>query len=190
MVVSVNAQEKVIPNNPNYKFQSGNDQNSQTVVMTKPAFTPYWSFGGNLGFSFWNDGTTILVAPKAYYNFTPKFIGGLGLIYNYSNYEYDYGQEVILRESTYNAFGGSISGIYRPIPFLQFSGEFQELYVNEDYETNINTNFSDDYWNSALYLGASFVSGNFAFGFQYDVLYDEGTSPYSSAWSPVISFYF
>jgi hypothetical protein len=182
-VVFVSAQEKVIPNNPNYKFQSGNDQNSQTVIMTKPAFTPYWSFGGNVGFSFWNGGTDLLIAPKAYYNFTPKFIGGLGLIYNYS--DYDYG----IYESTYSAFGGSISGLYRPIPFLQISAEFQELYVNQDYEY-LNTDFSDDYWNSALYLGASFVSGHFAFGFQYDVLYDEGTSPYSSAWSPVISFYF
>jgi hypothetical protein len=186
-VTNLSAQEKVIPNNPNYKFQSGNDQNSQTVIMTKPAFTPYWSFGGNVGFSFWDDGTTILVAPRAYYNFSPKFIGGLGLIYNYSSYDYDYG--FYDYESTYNAFGGSITGIYRPIPFLQISAEFQELYVNQDYEY-LNTDFSDDYWNSALYLGASFVSGNFAFGFQYDVLYDEGTSPYSSAWSPVISFYF
>ncbi len=183
----VSAQEKVIPNNPNYKFQSGNDQNSQTVIMTKPAFTPYWSFGGNLGFSFWDDGTTILVAPRAYYNFSPQFIGGLGLIYNYSSYDYDYG--LYDYESTYSAFGGSITGIYRPIRFLQVSAEFQELYVNQDFEY-LNFNDSDEYWNSALYLGASFVSGNFAFGFQYDVLYDEGTSPYSSAWSPVISFYF
>ncbi len=182
-VVFVSAQEKVIPNNPNYKFQSGNEQNNQTVIRTSPSFTPHWSFGGNVGFSFWNGGTDLLIAPKAYYNFTPKFIGGLGLIYNYS--DYDYG----IYESTYSAFGGSISGLYRPIPFLQISAEFQELYVNQDYEY-LNTDFSDDYWNSALYLGASFVSGHFAFGFQYDVLYDEGTSPYSSAWSPVISFYF
>lgn len=187
MVTVASAQEKVIPNNPNYKFQSGNDQNSQTVMMTKPSFTPYWSFGGNLGFSFWNDGTTILVAPRAYYNFSPQFIGGLGLIYNYSSYDYDYG--LYDYESTYSAFGGSITGIYRPIPFLQFSSEFQELYVNQDFEY-LNFKDNDEYWNSALYLGASFVSGNFAFGFQYDVLYDEGTSPYSSAWSPVISFYF
>ncbi len=182
-VAFVSAQEKVIPNNPNYKFQSGNEQNNQTVIRTSPSFTPHWNFGGNVGFSFWNGGTDLLIAPKAYYNFTPKFIGGLGLIYNYS--DYDYG----IYESTYSAFGGSISGLYRPIPFLQFSAEFQELYVSQDYE-NLQNNFSDDYWNSALYLGASFVSGHFAFGFQYDVLYDEGTSPYSSAWSPVISFYF
>jgi hypothetical protein len=186
-VTHLSAQQKVIPNNPNYQFQSGNEQNNQTIIRTSPSFTPYWSFGGNLGFSFWNDGTTILVAPRAYYNFSPKFIGGLGLIYNYSSYDYDYG--LYDYESTYNAFGGSISSLYRPIPFLQISAEFQELYVSQDYEY-INTDFSDNYWNSALYLGASFVSGNFAFGFQYDVLYDEGTSPYSSAWSPVISFYF
>ncbi len=181
----MNAQKTVIENNPNYKYQSGNETTTQTVIKrTAPSFQQHWSFGGNLGLSFWNGGTDILIAPKAYYHLTPQFMVGPGLIYYYSSYDYrnyDY---------SYNSFGGSISGIYRPTPFLQLSTEFQELYTNREYKFTDSSRIEDSYWNSALYLGASFVSGNFAFGFQYDVLYDEGKSPYSSAWTPVISFYF
>lgn len=179
------SQKKVIPNNPNYQYQSNNDQNNQTtIIRQKPAFQPHWSFGGNVGFSFWNGGTDILIAPRAYYNISPQFLVGPGLIYNYSSYDYrnyDY---------TYNAFGGSLTGIYRPIPYLQLTSEFQELYINREYKFTNTPRVDDSYWNSALYLGASFVTGHFAFGFQYDVLYDEGKSPYSSAWTPVVSFYF
>jgi hypothetical protein len=181
---TVSAQKTVIQNNPNYKYQSGNETTTQTVIKrTNPIFQPYWSFGGNVGMSFWNGGTDILIAPKAYYHLTPQFITGFGVAYNYSDYDsrsYNY---------KFNSYGGSILGIYRPIPYLQFSAEFQELFTNRSYNT-INGGIDDDYWNSQLYLGASFVSGHFAFGFQYDVLYDEYKSPYSSAWTPVISFYF
>ncbi|MFD1314327.1 hypothetical protein [Namhaeicola litoreus] len=178
------SQKKVIPNNPNYQYQSGNDQNTQTTIIRQaPTFEPSWTFGGNFGFSFWNGGTDLLIAPRAYYHVSPRFWIGPGLIYNYSSYDtrnYDY---------SYNAFGGSLTGLYRPAPFVQLSAEFQELYTDRSFEY-LNTKSDDSYWNSALYLGASFVSGHFAFGFQYDVLYDEGKSPYSSAWTPVISFYF
>ncbi|MEN8123825.1 MAG: alpha-ketoglutarate decarboxylase [Bacteroidota bacterium] len=180
-VYSLNAQKKVIPNNPNYQYQSGNETTQQTVASqyTKPSFQPRWSFGGNVGFSFWNSGTDILIAPKAYYHISPQFMTGVGLTYNYSDFNGTF------TNYKYNSFGGSVLGLYRPIPFLQLSAEFQELYTNRDYN-----NISDSYWNPSLYLGASFVSGHFAFGFQYDVLYDSGKSPYSSAWTPVISFYF
>ncbi len=182
--VCMYSQKKVIPNNPNYQYQSGNDQNQQTTVIRQTrSFEPSWSFGGNFGFSFWNGGTDLLFAPRAYYHVSPQFWIGPGLIYNYSSYDsrnYDY---------SYNAFGGTLTGLYRPIPYLQLSAEFQETYTDRKYKY-LNSRYEDDYWNSALYLGASFVSGHFAFGVQFDALYDEGKSPYSSAWTPVISFYF
>ncbi len=180
LINTLSAQEKVIPNNPNYQYQSGNDTISQTTPKyIRPAYQPTWSFGGNIGFSFWNNGTDLLIAPKAYYNFSPKFIGGFGLSYNYSDYN------GTTTNYTYNSFGGSLLGLYRPIHFLQLSAEFLELYTLRDYN-----NTSDTYWNSSLYLGISFVTGNFAFGFQYDVIYDVDKSPYSTAWTPVIGFYF
>ena len=182
--ISSNAQKKVIPNNQDYQFQS-EKQNPQTQTQTttvkkyKNTYQPAWSFGGNFGLSFWNGGTDILIAPKAYYHVSSKFMTGFGLSYNYSDFDGYYSNY------KYNSFGGSILGLFRPIPFLQISAEFQELYTNRTYDQ-----VSDSYWNPSLYLGASFVSGNFAFGFQYDVLYDSAKSPYSSAWGPVIGFYF
>ncbi|MEN8186739.1 MAG: alpha-ketoglutarate decarboxylase [Bacteroidota bacterium] len=187
-VISVSAQEKVIPNNPNYQFKSDKNQttNSTTQKTQLPTFNPYWRFGGSFGFSFWNDGTDILVAPKAYYQLSPQFMAGFGLTYIYSDYDY--------RNSSYksHAYGGSILGVYRPMPYLQLSAEFEELHINQEqrFFGSDGGTFDRDYWNSALYLGVSFVSGNFAFGLQYDVLHDDGKSPYSSAWTPVISFYF
>ncbi len=164
-----------------YHYNPNNTENRQTKVVKKqkPHFNPYWSFGGNLGLSFWNGGTDILIAPKVYYNFTPQFMAGAGIIYNYSDYSssfYDY---------KYNSFGGSILGAFRPVRYLQLSAELQTVKTNRD-----RNDIKDDYWNESLFLGASFVSGPVAVGIQFDALYDQGKSPYSSAWTPFISFYF
>ncbi len=182
----INAQEKIIiENNPDYKFQSDkNKTTQQTVVVkkTKPVFQPTWSFGGNIGLSFWNGGANILIAPKAYYHFTPQIFTGVGLTYMYSKNSSYYNSDYYDYSS--NSFGGSAMVGFRPMRFLQFTVEYEGL------NTNYNGYYTSSYWNNALYLGASFVTGHVAFGFQFDVLYDSITSPYGSAWTPVISFYF
>ena len=127
--VCMYSQKKVIPNNPNYQYQSGNDQNQQTTVIRQTrSFEQSWSFGGNFGFSFWNGGTDLLFAQRAYYHVSPQFWIGLGLIYNYSSYDsrnYDY---------SYTAFGGTLTGLYRPIPYIQLSAEFPETYTDRKYK--------------------------------------------------------
>ncbi len=185
LTFTIQAQEKVvIENNPNYKFQSDKNKTTQTTVVKQKtyAFQPYWSFGGNIGLAFWNGGADILIAPKAYYHITPHFFTGMGLTYMYSKnssyYQSDY------YDYSSNSFGGSAMLGFRPIRFLQFTVEYEGL------NTNYSGYYTDNYWNNALYLGASFVSGHVAFGFQYDVLYSSNYSPYRSAWTPVISFYF
>ena len=183
----MNAQEKiVIENNPDYEFQSDKNktQQTQTVVVnkTKPAFQPSLSFGGNIGLSFWNGGTNILIAPKVYYHFTPQIFTGVGLTYMYSKSSSYYNTHYYDYSS--NSFGGSAMIGFRPMRFLQFTVEYEGL------NTNYNNYYSNDsFWNNGLYLGASFVTGHVAFGFQVDVLHSS-TSPYNSAWTPVISFYF
>jgi hypothetical protein len=170
------AQEKtVIDNNPNYKFQSEKNVSSQTTV---PAFQGYWSFGGNIGLAFWNGGTDILIAPKAYYHVTPMFLTGFGITYIYSDFDDNFfGYHS-------NSIGGSILAAIRPVPYLQFSAEYEGL------NTNRGGYLPGNYWNNAIYLGASFVSGNVSFGFRYDVLYDSNQSVYGSAFNPIIGFYF
>jgi hypothetical protein len=175
------AQEKtVIENNPNYEFQSDKNSNMQKTVkkQTSPPFQKYWSFGGNLGVAFWNGGTDILLAPKAYYYVSPVFFTGYGITYIYSD-----SKDPIFGYHS-NSIGGSVLLGVRPIPYLQFSAEYEPLY------TNRGGYHAESYWSNALYLGASYVSGNVSFGFRYDVIYDAARSVYGSAWTPVIGFYF
>ena len=183
----INAQEKiVIDNNPDYEFQSGKNktQQTQTVVIkkTKPIFQPTWSFGGNIGLAFWSGGANVLIAPKAYYHFTPHVFTGVGVTYMYSKNSSYYNSDYYDYSS--NSFGGSAMVGVRPMRFLQITAEYEGL------NTSYNGYHTSSYWNNALYLGASFVTGHVAFGFQFDVLYDDLKSPYGSAWTPVISFYF
>jgi len=141
-------------------------------------FQKHWTFGGNIGFSFWNGGADIFIAPKAYYNVSPIFFTGFGLTYIYSKYSsgsQDYNS---------NSFGGSFMAAVRPVEFLQFSMEYEGL------QTNSGGYYVDNYWNNAIYLGLSFVSGNVSFGFRYDVIYDDNRSAYSSAFTPVVGLYF
>lgn len=189
-IIPVFSQEtKVIENNPDYQFQSEKQQQAQNSNQTTKVYTyqPSWSFGGNLGFSFWNNGTDILVAPKAYYNVSPKFLAGFGLTYIYSSVDDNFAKY------NQNSFGPSVLAAFRPIPYFQLSAEFEGLQTNGDTTIKLpgdDQKSSYSYWNNALYLGASFVSRNVSFGVRYDVLYDTGRSVYSSAWSPVIGFYF
>jgi hypothetical protein len=152
--------------------------NSTPVKKSFSDFKNYWSFGGNLGLSFWNGGTDIFLGPKAYYNISPQFLMGVGVTYIYSDYKDNY------YNFSSNSFGGSVSAAYRPIYFLQLSVEYEGL------QTNQSGYYSGEFWNNALYFGASYVAGNVSFGFRYDVLYESNTSAYSSAFGPVVGFYF
>ena len=151
---------------------------SNSVYQNNSDFQQYWSFGGGLGLSFWDDQTSILLAPKAYYNVSPQFFTGFGVTYIYS--DFDSG----LVDYKSNSFGGSVMAGVRPIPYLQFDMEYEGL------QTSRSGLIKEDFWNNALYLGLSFVSGKVSFGFRYDVLYDDKRSLYASAFNPVVGFYF
>ena len=155
-------------------YQPSNDNS----IQLNSDFQKYWSFGGNLGFSFWNNGTSILLGPKAYYNFSPKFLAGVGVSYMYSEYRSDFDGYHS------NSFGGSVMAAVRPIYFLQISAEYEGL------QTNYSGYYTDEYFVNALYFGLSYIAGPVSFGIRYDVLYDTNKSIYSSAWNPFVGFYF
>lgn len=179
--LSLLAQEKAITD---IYAESSEQVNSKTTTYnpnfqnSNQYFESYWGFGGSLGFSFWSDGTDILIAPKAFYNISPILKTGFGLTYIYSDYETNF--------SSYknNSFGGSLFFAVRPINFIQISAEYEGL------QTYRSGTFDDEYWNNSIYLGLSLISGRVSFGLRYDVLYDNQKSPYSSAVNPVIGFYF
>ena len=121
------AQEKEVTEfNPNNQYQSEKKQETDKTKQPKKVYTYQrsWSFGGNIGLSFWNGGTDILVAPKAYYNVSPKFLTGFGLTYIYSAAEDD------LAKYSQNSFGPSLMIAVRPIPFFQLSAEYEGLQTN------------------------------------------------------------
>ncbi len=180
LVSNAFGQQNTESSNSQYTYQKGvQEQNStQFQSQQRPDYQRHWSFGGWFSMSFWNGGTDLLIAPKAYYHVSPKFLTGFGVTYIYS----DSDDEFFSYHS--NSIGGSLMVGARPVPMLQISAEYEGL------NTTRSGAFADTYWNNALYLGASFVSGVVSFGVRYDVLYDSGTSAFGSPWTPFIGFYF
>ena len=153
--------------------------------QTPQTRSPFWQnvqFGGGLGLSFSSGYTEISVAPSAIYNINPYLAAGLGLQASYvssKNY-YDSG-----------IYGASILTFINPIPQIQFSINLNESYVNNHYESYYGQNgFTDQFWNTALFLGAGYRTGNVTVGLAYNVLYNENDNVYGDALMPFVRAYF
>ena len=147
--------------------------------------SPFWQnvqFGVGLGLSFGSGYTEISVAPSAIYNINPYLAAGLGLQASYvssKNY-YDSG-----------IYGASILTFINPIPQIQFSINLNESYVNNHYEAYYGqSGYTDQFWNTALFLGAGYRTGNVTVGLAYNVLYDENDNVYGDALMPFVRAYF
>jgi hypothetical protein len=70
-----------------------------------------------------------------------------------------------------NLYGGSIITLFNPIPEIQLSAELEQLRVNVS-GTGQN-NFSDNFWNTGLFIGAGYRTGNVTLGARYNVLYKD-----------------
>jgi hypothetical protein len=137
-------------------------------------------FGGGIGLSFGDGFFSGSLSPNAIYQFTNDF--GLGLGLNGTlNTRKDLYKSTIL--------GGSVLALFNPLNQLQLSSEFEQLNVNRKYESNLNIQ-DDDYWYSALFMGAGYRTGNVIMGIRYDVLYDEEKSIYADPWIPFVRVFF
>ncbi|PQJ82088.1 hypothetical protein [Polaribacter glomeratus] len=145
------------------------------AAQQKSNFWDNVRFGGAFTLGFGTQ-TTIGISPSAIYDFQNGFALGTGLTYIYSE----------INDFTTNVYGGSIISLYQiPTIGIQLSGEYEYSFAKQTNSFGtINTNFP------ALYIGAAYNSGRFAFGIRYDVLYDENKSVYASAFSPIVRFYF
>lgn len=155
----------------------------QTVFCQEPSQkSEFWSkvqFGGGLGLGFGNNATNIAVAPSAIYNFNEKIALGLGLQYSYIRQRDFY---------TSHLYGGSIIGLVNPIPEIQLSAELEELRVNTSFE---NTSIaSEDYWNTALFIGAGYRTNNVTIGIRYNVLHNDNNAIYTTAFLPFVRVFF
>jgi hypothetical protein len=154
---------------------------AQQETIAHHSQSDFWQkvqFGGGLGLSFGSGYTNISVAPSAIYNFNEYVALGLS------------GQYTYVKQKNYYAshlYGSSIIALLNPIEAIQLSVELEELRVNVDLDGS-NSN-SQDYWNTGLFLGAGYRSGNVTIGARYNVLNDTNNI-YGNAFMPFVRVYF
>lgn len=157
---------------------------SELCIAQNPnAKSTFWNhvrFGGGVGIGFANGDFNASISPSAIYQFNDQFSAGVGLNFNYAKF----------RDNKFLAYGGSVLSLYNPLPFIQLSGEFEQLRINQSRNFGILNAGEDNYWSPALYLGAGYTQQNITIGIRYDALYDEDTSIYATAWLPFVRVYF
>lgn len=148
-------------------------------TLGKSDFWRQVRFGGGLGLGFFNGGFNGSISPSAIYEFNPQFAAGTSLNLSYAKFN----------EDKFLAYGGSVLGLFNPIPQLQLSAEFEQLRINRTLGAVPNP-IEDDYWLPALFFGAGYRTNNVTFGLRYDVLYDENRSIYANSLMPFVRFFF
>jgi hypothetical protein len=157
-------------------------QDQNDVIDNNTQFWDRVQFGGGLGLGFGSGYTDISVMPSAIYNINEIVSVGTGLQFGYL-YSKNYSESFI--------YGISFLTYVNPLPQVQLSAELEQVRVNADYEeTYYYPSYSDNYWNTALYLGAGYRTGNVTIGARYDVLYNDDRSLYGSAFMPFVRVYF
>ena len=140
----------------------------------KSEFWKHVQFGGGITLNFSNNASAFGLSPSAIYNFNDKFSTGLSVSYLHTKYKG--------LSDAYNSYGGSVLALYKPIEFIQVSGEYEQTYVTYN---SLSREIP------AFFLGAGYTYGkNIAVGLRYDVLYDEVKSLYPSALTPFVRVYF
>ncbi|OXG09622.1 hypothetical protein [Flavobacterium araucananum] len=163
-------------------FSSSAIAQQNYVIDNSNHFWDKVQFGGGLGLGIGSGYTDISVVPSAIYNVNEIVAVGVGLQFGY-----------LSSKNYYNSFvyGGSLIGLVNPIPEIQLSAELEQVRVNTDYNsTPYRPGYSDNYWNTSLYLGAGYRAGNVTIGARYDVLYKADKSLYGSGFMPFVRVYF
>ncbi|MBN8641099.1 MAG: hypothetical protein J0L86_04730 [Flavobacteriales bacterium] len=148
------------------------------VTETKNDFWSDVQFGGGLGLAIGSGFTNISVSPTAIYNFNEYVSAGAGLQYSYLKDRDFYSSSM---------YGGSIIGLINPIEEFQLSVELEQLRVNLKAD---NSTFTDDFWNTGLFLGAGYRMDNVTIGARYNVLFVEDKGVYGDAFMPFVRVFF
>ncbi|NND61952.1 MAG: hypothetical protein HKN48_02035 [Flavobacteriaceae bacterium] len=152
------------------------------AIMAQDEQRNFWSkvrFGGGLGLNFGNGFTSITVAPSAIYDVDEFFSVGPGLIYSYQKIDN-------FKSSLY---GGSVIALVNPIREIQISAELEQLRVNQRNELVVGS-IENNFWNTALFLGAGYRASGVTIGIRYNVLFQDDDGVYADAWSPFVRVYF
>ena len=147
---------------------------------TKSDFLNRLQFGGGLGLGIGNGYADIMVAPSAIYNFNSYVSAGLGVQYNY-----------VKQRDLYkaNMYGGSLIALFNPMEELQISTELEQLRINRTFNDALG-NDSQDFWNTALFIGAGYRNENVTVGVRYNVLHKDRDNIYAEAFMPFVRIYF
>lgn len=157
----------------------------QDEPPAQPSKSEFWSkvqFGGGLGLAFGNGFTDITIAPGAIYNFNERFALGTGLQYSHIKQRDFYSSHL---------YGGSVIGLYNPIPQIQLSMELEQLRANVKYDAfGVEEEYNDDFWSTGLFVGAGYRAGNVTIGGRYNLLFKADRNVYSDAFMPFVRVYF
>lgn len=148
-----------------------------TFAQNSDAISDRVHFGGSLGLNIGSGFTNIVVAPSVIYDVNSYFSAGAGIQGSYVKWKNNFESYI---------YGASIIALVNPIDQIQLSAELEQLRVNTVYEDN----FKDNFWNTALFLGAGFRTNNVTLGVRYNVLFDDKKSVYNEAFMPFIRVYF
>lgn len=144
----------------------------------------FWShirYGGTVGASFGSDYTDLVAAPGALYNFNEHFAAGCSL----------QGSYVKLKDAYESwMYGGSLIGIFSPVEEVQLSVELEQLRVNNTFKYPFEPEYTDNFWNTALFVGAGYNTGNVTLGIRFNLLFDEDKFVYNEAFMPFVRVYF
>ena len=152
-------------------------QEKNKTEMTKSNHSESkWYYGGNIGFSFWNNYFYLSISPLVGYKVTPQFSVGGKIGYAYTS---DSSIDPTLNTSSY---GGSIFTRYRIIPQIYVHGEFAYVSYENVYLKPISGYTTERNWVPFLLLGGGFsqlISPNvWAYAeILFDVINDKN-SPY------------
>lgn len=153
---------------------------NDSIAKPKKEFWEKVRFGGGIGLNLGNNFTTISLSPTLYYNFNEQMTVGAGLTGSYIKSRGEYNSWI---------YGGSALCLYSPVEYIQLSAEIEQLRVNVNFDKSLGSG-SDNFWNTALFLGAGYRINNFTFGLRYNVLFNENDRIYADAWMPFVRVMF
>ncbi len=143
----------------------------------------FWNkvqFGGGLGLGIGNGFTNISISPTAIYNINDYVATGLGIQYSYINQKDFYDAHL---------YGASALVLINPIPEIQLSTELEQLRVNSTYNV-INGTEKENFWNTALFVGAGYRANQITLGVRYNVLHNDKNRVYTTAFMPFVRIFF
>ena len=164
----------IVFSNGLFAQQQGNNTNLKSNFWQKV------QFGGGVGLSIGNRFTDITLAPNAIYNFNKYVAIGVGLQGGYVSNKNNF---------TSIHYGASLITLINPIEEIQLSVELEQIRVNNEFKS-FSGNFKDNFWNTGLFLGGGYRTGNVIVGMRYNILHNSNNNVYNEAFMPFVRVFF